>query len=140
MVPVVRPDNWNLACLVASPSSCKVNAASEKVDPPPPVPMTSTLAPFCLARNLAAVLSYQTSPSTGLARSPAAGVRRRPFCTLVRPVARSNAMASVKAKPSALTLMAKSSLPAVPISARPANPVWNIRLAVSVAAALLIFT
>jgi hypothetical protein len=37
-------------------------------------------------------------------------------------------------------LIAKSSLPLVPISARPPKPVWNSRLAVSLAAALLTLT
>ena len=139
-VAVVTPDKSSLTCLVASVVFCTAKLPSENTDPPPPAPIRSTEAPPCRARNLALVALYQTSPSTGPARSPAAGVTRKPFCTRVRPVARSNTTPSKNVVPSALTLIVKSSAPVVPISARPENPVWNNRLAVSVAAALLILT
>ncbi len=45
-----------------------------------------------------------------------------------------------KLLPFGLVLRTKSLSPAVPISARPDQPVWNRRLAVSPAAALLIFS
>lgn len=45
-----------------------------------------------------------------------------------------------KPAPSALVLIWNSSLPVVPISARPEKPVWNKRLAVSPAAALFSFS
>jgi hypothetical protein len=59
---------------------------------------------------------------------------------LASPLAASRRSAVCQVPPSALTLIAKSSLPLVPISARPPKPVWNSRLAVSLAAALLILT
>ena len=56
------------------------------------------------------------------------------------PLAASTTMASCQTLPSALTFRLKSSLPAMPISARPDQLVWNSRLAVSDALALLTFT
>ncbi|EAR50139.1 hypothetical protein OG2516_19015 [Oceanicola granulosus HTCC2516] len=54
------------------------------------------------------------------------------------PEAGSKARAVVQALPSAETLSESASVPARPISARPDQPDWNSRLAVSPAAALLI--
>jgi len=48
--------------------------------------------------------------------------------------------AEVQTEPSGLTLTAKSSEPVRPISARPDQPVWNNRLAVSPDVALFTFT
>ena len=72
--------------------------------------------------------------------SPALGFNTRPLTAVTRAVVAFTRKASLKVVPLALTLIVRSSLPTVPISARPDDPVWNNRLAVSVAAALFTLT
>ena len=86
---------------------------------PETLPITSTEAPLWRPRNLPVVLLYHIAPSTGPAKSPAAGARTTPACAVTRPLSRSITMAVRNVVPSGLTLMVKSSLPVVPISARP---------------------
>ena len=147
-VPAVsRPRKLSVAMGASLPS---VTAPASIVQTPP-VTVTSPLSPSptlprtCVAPPLRSftsplVVFSHSVPSAGLTGSLACPPRCTGFGKVTSPVPASASSATDQPVPSALTLTAKSSDPAVPISARPENPVWNNRLAVSPPVALFSFS
>ncbi len=100
----------------------------------------TTVLPLLRTFTSPVVVFSQIIPLVGLTGSVVCPPRRKAAGKVTCPVAPAIDRPVKKALPSGLTLTEKSSFPAVPISARPENPVWNSRLVVSVAVALFSFS